>query len=430
MEPLGGHVLQGTAWAAHRESLGWSPQFVTFDDDRVALVLTHRQPPLPGFVAYAPRGPIAAGDPPDAVAARAVALAGWAREAGGTILAVDPELDEDPGYAAALAAAGFAEAEEIQPSRHRLVLGFEPGDDEAAVHARFGKSTRQRIRAAETAGTTVVEDAVGMHLEALGELMGATAERKQFTFSAEQGFVRWWRRVLGTPYGHFYVALHDGRLVGGLIAYRQGGHVATAFSADRAELRKELPGTMHLLRWHVIREALAAGYPSIDLGGVDVRGAGTSPRRASRPTGCTSTRPRSGRTGWNRRRPTRSCSGRGSTGPGWSPAGPDGWSAGGRRMDPMSPEPAAAAAPEPEDRGATFDAATLRVDDRAWDRFVAAATAPSYLQASPWAEVKRPNGWTATRVVAERRTARSGPRSWCEGRARFRGGSGTPPEAR
>jgi lipid II:glycine glycyltransferase (peptidoglycan interpeptide bridge formation enzyme) len=70
-------------------------------------------------------------------------------------------------------------------------------------------------------------------------------------------------------------------------------------------------------------------------------------------------------------------------------------------MEPMSPEPAAAAAPEPEDRGATFDAATLRVDDRAWDRFVAAATAPSYLQASPWAEVKRPNGWTATRVVAE-----------------------------
>jgi lipid II:glycine glycyltransferase (peptidoglycan interpeptide bridge formation enzyme) len=279
VEPLGGHVLQGTAWAAHRESLGWSPQFVTFDDDRVALVLTRRQPPLPGFVAYAPRGPIAASDPPDAVAARAVALAGWARDAGGTILAVDPELDVDPRYAATLAAAGFAETEEIQPSRHRLVLGFAPGDDDAAVQARFGKSTRQRIRAAESAGTTVVEDAVGMHLEALGELMGATAERKHFTFSVEQGFVRWWRRVLGTPYGHFYVALHDGRLVGGLIAYRQGGHLATAFSADRAELRKELPGTMHLLRWHVIRQALAAGYPSIDLGGVDVRGARHKPEK-------------------------------------------------------------------------------------------------------------------------------------------------------
>ncbi len=53
--------------------------------------------------------------------------------------------------------------------------------------------------------------------------------------------------------------------------------------------------------------------------------------------------------------------------------------------------------PEPE----MFDAVTLRADTRAWDRFVAAATAPSYLQASPWAAVKRPNGWSATRVVAE-----------------------------
>ena len=192
---------------------------------------------------------------------------------------MDPELDADPGYESALAASGFAETEEIQPSRHRLVLTFEAGDDEAAVNARFGKSTRQRIRAAESAGTTVVEDAAGEHLDALGELMGATAERKHFTFSMEQGFVRWWRRVIETPYGRFWVALHDGRLVGGLIAYRQGGHLATAFSADRAELRKDLPGTMHLLRWHVIREALHAGYPSIDLGGVDVRGARHKPEK-------------------------------------------------------------------------------------------------------------------------------------------------------
>jgi lipid II:glycine glycyltransferase (peptidoglycan interpeptide bridge formation enzyme) len=275
----GGHVLQGTAWAAHRASLGWQPRFMTFDDERVALVLTHPQPPLPGFVAYVPRGPVAAGDPADRIAARAAALAGWAREAGATILAVDPELDADPGYEAALAASGFRETEEIQPSRHRLVLRFEPGDDDATVLARIAKGTRQRIRAAEAAGTMVVEDPDGAHLDEFGELIGAVAERKHFTFSPEQGFVRWWRRVLGTPAGRFWVALHEDRLVGGLIAYRQGGHLATAFSADRAELRRELPGTMHLLRWHAIRDALANGYPSIDLGGVDVRGARHKPEK-------------------------------------------------------------------------------------------------------------------------------------------------------
>ena len=281
VEPPGGHVLQGTAWAAHRASLGWSPQFVTFESGRVGLVLTHRQPPLPGFTAYAPRGPIAAGDPVERHVARIAATAAWLRGLGATILAVDPELDADPAYDAALAAHGFAATEEIQPSRHRLVVTFEPGDDEAAVLARVAKQTRQRIRAAEGAGIRIEEDAAGRHLDAFGTLLDRTAERKQFAFSAEQGFVRWWRTVLATEYATFWVALRDEQLLGGLIAYRQGGHLATAFSADDASLRRDLPGTMHLLRWHVIREALASGAPSIDLGGVDVRGAREQPKKGA-----------------------------------------------------------------------------------------------------------------------------------------------------
>ncbi len=281
IEAPGGHVLQGTAWAAHRATLGWTPRFVTFEGGRVALVLTHRQPPLPGFTAYAPRGPNGAGDAPELVAARAIALATWVRGQGGTILAVDPELDASAAYASALKGGGFAETEEIQPSRHRLVLTFEPGDDAETVFSRFTKSTRQRIRAAERAGTVIVEDGAGTHLEAFGKLIGETAERKHFTFSPEQGFVRWWRRIVGTPYGRFWVALHEERVVGGLIAYRQGGHLATAFSADRADLRRELPGTMHLLRSHVIGEALETGLPSIDLGGVDVRGARGKPEKGA-----------------------------------------------------------------------------------------------------------------------------------------------------
>lgn len=46
-------------------------------------------------------------------------------------------------------------------------------------------------------------------------------------------------------------------------------------------------------------------------------------------------------------------------------------------------------------------AATLRADPAAWDAFVTRAHASSYLQASPWAQVKRPNGWIAHRVVAD-----------------------------
>ena len=279
VEAPGGHLLQGTAWAAHRGEQGWRPTFVRFDDDRAALVLTHARRPLPGFVAYVPRGPIAAGDPPEAVAARAAALADWLGGRGASILAVDPELDADPAYDAALTRAGFRPTEEIQPSRHRLVLDLPPGIDDAALLAGMSKSTRQRIHAAEGGGTSVVEDLEGRHLVAFGGFMDATARRKRFNFGSERGFTRWWRRIVGTERARFLVAERDGRLLGGLLAYRQGGHWATAFSADDATLRREHPGTMHLLRWTVIRLARDDGAPSIDLGGVDVPGARRRPEQ-------------------------------------------------------------------------------------------------------------------------------------------------------
>ncbi|HUG30375.1 MAG TPA: hypothetical protein VMQ65_07690, partial [Candidatus Limnocylindria bacterium] len=50
---------------------------------------------------------------------------------------------------------------------------------------------------------------------------------------------------------------------------------------------------------------------------------------------------------------------------------------------------------------AAVDAARLRSDDAAWDRFVADSSAPSFLQATPWSVVKRPNGWRSARVVVD-----------------------------
>ena len=47
------------------------------------------------------------------------------------------------------------------------------------------------------------------------------------------------------------------------------------------------------------------------------------------------------------------------------------------------------------------DATTLRTDDAAWNRFVAESSAPSFLQATPWGVVKRPNGWRSARVVVD-----------------------------
>jgi lipid II:glycine glycyltransferase (peptidoglycan interpeptide bridge formation enzyme) len=271
----GGHVLQGSAWAEHRRSQGWTPHFLSLADGSAALVLTHPQRPLGGSVAYAPRGPVSGGAAAEEVARRAAGIARWARDQGAMILAVDPELDADEGYERAMRRSGFTRAEEIQPSRNRMVLRLPAADDaegEELLRRGLTKSTRQRIRAAEEADLVVEEDPAGDALPSLGELLDAAADRRHFDFRAERGFVDWWRRVLGAGQARFFVARHEGAVVAALLAYLQGGRMATAFSADRVAAREHLPGLMHLLRWHAIQEAWHAGYPAIDLGGVDVKG--------------------------------------------------------------------------------------------------------------------------------------------------------------
>ncbi len=55
-------------------------------------------------------------------------------------------------------------------------------------------------------------------------------------------------------------------------------------------------------------------------------------------------------------------------------------------------------------RQAVARAAELRADDAAWNRFVAEAAAPSFLQATPWSSVKRSTGWRAARIVVDSST--------------------------
>jgi lipid II:glycine glycyltransferase (peptidoglycan interpeptide bridge formation enzyme) len=273
VEAPGGSVLQGGAQAAHRAGQGWGPRFLTFADGRGAMVLTRRRPPIPGFLAYAPRGPITAGDPPAEVARRVLGLADWLRREGATVLAADPALAASTTYAGILEAAGFHEVEEVQAERHRMVLTWPAGGTAASVLAGVSKTTRQRIRAAERGGTVVSTATDETALERFAELYAATARRLAFWVGDVGAAAAWWRRCIDAGQGLLLVARNDDRMVGGLFLYRQGGEYATAYSADDAATRRDLPGTMHLLRWRAIELAIEHGDGTIDLGGVDVPGA-------------------------------------------------------------------------------------------------------------------------------------------------------------
>jgi peptidoglycan pentaglycine glycine transferase (the first glycine) len=274
----GGHVMQGSAWAGHRRAQGAAPWFVTFGDDRGALMVVRSQRLVPGSIATARKGPIVAGDPIDLVAARVVALAGAARAEGATELFIDPEIDATPAWGAALERAGFEVTAEVQPSIHVMRLVLPDDRDPDALLASFAKSTRQRIRAAQKAGTEVRIDAAGDRLAGFAELLVARAQDLGIPMRPELGYLAFWRRLLDAGQARLYVAEREGTLLGGVLVYLQGGTFATAYSADDATRRRELPGTMHLVRATLLADALGEGARSVDLGGVDLPGRRDPPR--------------------------------------------------------------------------------------------------------------------------------------------------------
>jgi lipid II:glycine glycyltransferase (peptidoglycan interpeptide bridge formation enzyme) len=268
----GGHVMQGTAWAAHRRAQGAQPRFVTFSDGRVALVTLRRQPLAPGLLATCRRGPAHAGLTGTELVGHVAVLADTLRDLDVRELSLDPELDADEGYEAAMDALGARPADESQPSIHVMRLTFPEGATEESVFAAIHRTTRQRIRAAERVGTVVRRDDHGERLEEFGQLLVERADALGIAMRPELGYLAAWRRLLAAGHARLLVAEHEGVLAGGLLLYLQGGMHSTAYSADRAALRHALPGTMHLVRWTVVRDALAEGASAVELGGVDLPG--------------------------------------------------------------------------------------------------------------------------------------------------------------
>lgn len=302
----GGHVLQSRAWAAHRAGGGWRPRFLATDGAR-ALALVRPWPLLGGGSAYLPRGPVAAAGAPwreddrgsaETVGTALTDIAAWLADRGVDVIAADPEVAAgDAGYASRLREAGFRPIAEIQPSRHRLALPLPDDGDHASVFDGIAKTTRQRIRRAERDGLLIVRHDVRLPADppAAGftspgepaedafrrfyDLLHDTGERLGFGFGGVGEFVPWWCRALEA--GHLvYLEAREGvggDVLGGLVLYRHGRRLSTIHSADRADRRREHPGTMHLLRWRAIEIALSERRTEMDLGGADVAGARRPP---------------------------------------------------------------------------------------------------------------------------------------------------------
>jgi lipid II:glycine glycyltransferase (peptidoglycan interpeptide bridge formation enzyme) len=296
VDTAGGHVYQSRAWADHRAASGWVADHLVFADDGFRALALRRVLPIVGrWSAYIPRGPIAAGEPVDATAARLAAIVEHLAGQEVAVVASDAEIPAATGYAARLATIEFRPIDEIQPSRHRVSLAL-AGRDVDDVFGGIAKSTRQRIRQAEKDGIVVVRhdgrllpSGVGegfvapaepteIALDRFYDLLLETGERLQFSFGPRDPFLAWWRAALRT--GHLvYLEARtaEGAPQAGLVLYRHGERLSTVHSGDHAAARRDHPGALHLLRWRAIELALREGRAEMDLGGADVAGARREP---------------------------------------------------------------------------------------------------------------------------------------------------------
>jgi len=309
----GGNVYQSRAWAEQRARVGWRPRYLVFGDGYRLLSLERPWRLIGGSSAYLSRGPVSAGEPVQATAARLAEAADWLIARGVDVIATDAEIEASSGYGALIEEHGFRPIEEIQPSRHRMALaldrgGDEEGDnDEAAYFRAFGESTRQLIRQCEKAGARIVRWDTRVPTEGMGDgfeaspaarrsgdgaataptaaalnrfydLMVATAARRHFALRGRRSFVDW--SLAGIAAGHtvYLEALtRDGELIGGATFYRHGGRLTYSHSADRADVRRTYPGVPRLLLWRAIQIASREGMSEFDMAGVDVRGARREP---------------------------------------------------------------------------------------------------------------------------------------------------------
>jgi lipid II:glycine glycyltransferase (peptidoglycan interpeptide bridge formation enzyme) len=289
-----GHVYQSLEWAAHRAAGGWLPRYVVIPGGPGVLALLRPWPQIGGFSAYLPRGPVPGGAPADD-AARVIAIAGLLADEGVDVVATDAEVPADEAYSGPLRAAGFAQIEEIQPSRHRMSLPLDGADEDAALEG-ISKSTRQRLRKAEEDGIVVIRhdarltgggvgegfapppEPTQIALDRFYDLLLETGERKHFSFGPRESFVAWWTSAHRAGHlVHLEARSSDGAPLAGLLLYRHGRRLTTVHSGDHESARTDHPGALHLLRWRAIQLAIREGRDEMDLGGVDVAGARHEP---------------------------------------------------------------------------------------------------------------------------------------------------------
>ncbi|GAB4446869.1 MAG: peptidoglycan bridge formation glycyltransferase FemA/FemB family protein [Chloroflexi bacterium OHK40] len=261
-----GNLLQQSGWGALKRGFGWGVHRLAVVDDQGQLLAGAQLLIRTRYgvsAAYTPRGPLLSGD-------RTVnrlllhGLGRVARRARAVFLRLEPPVLEDAPEADSLHTwmllQGLRPAATIQPrSSIHLALGAAP--DELA--GAFSKGHRADIRRAEREGVAVRVGGAS-DLAAFYGLMQATGQRAGFAIHSEAYYRAAWS--IFQPRSQLLLAEREGRLVAAHLVFADSRAGLYLYSgADETGLKA---GANHLLAWHAIRWAQAAGCEHYDFWGV------------------------------------------------------------------------------------------------------------------------------------------------------------------
>ena len=205
----GGHHVQTSRWADVKAVVGWGAARVLVRRDGASVAgcqLLLRKVARVGTLAYAPRGPVLAGDAEGAVLDAVLdAVESLARAERALYLKVQPPAD-DRDTAARLAERGYAESSlETAPTATVLIdVRQEPEELLAAMRT----NTRRNVRKARKAGLTVRAGS-GDDLGTLCSLIEATARRQSFPPYPPAYYEQMWRSF-APSHAHLLVAERAG----------------------------------------------------------------------------------------------------------------------------------------------------------------------------------------------------------------------------
>ncbi|MCC6455041.1 MAG: peptidoglycan bridge formation glycyltransferase FemA/FemB family protein [Caldilineaceae bacterium] len=258
------HFLQSSAWAALKSRFGWQAMRATVGDGHAltggASILLRRAAGI--TVAYVPRGPVV--DWSDMAATQAVmaAVREQARQAGASVLLVEPELADSPAAQQQLIDLGLRRSPNtIQPPSTTML---ELGGDEDALLARMKSKWRYNVRLAERKGVTV-RALQRDELPDFYKLMVETGTRDGFGVHSAAYFEAAFDLL--TPHmGAFLLAEHEGVPLGALVVVRCGQMAWYVWGASSSRERSRMPN--HALQWAAMRWARAHGATRYDFWGI------------------------------------------------------------------------------------------------------------------------------------------------------------------